>query len=184
MIKLKRRIGSAVLAVMMLLSLMPLTALAAGTPVAKIDDTEYTSLQAAIDAANNNDTILIVGEATGGATINKSISNLTIQGSGTGSIKDGCLQIAVGTVDVTGLTIQGVKFERANIQASPNANCQLENMTIKGNTFTGAIASGQSAIHFNFGSTLSITFAPGLTLAPVKTTELVTSPSITQPWVM
>ena len=33
-------------------------------------------------------------------------------------------------------------------------------------------------------STLSITFAPGLTLAPVKTTELVTSPSITQPWVM
>ena len=54
MIKLKRRIGSAVLAVMMLLSLMPLTALAAGDGIVYIDSNE--DLVAAIKGQQNGQT--------------------------------------------------------------------------------------------------------------------------------
>ena len=85
MIKLKRRIGSAVLAVMMLLSLMPLTALAADTPVAKIGDTEYTSLQLAVNDVEDNTatTITLVNDIalTAPVTIS-SKQNITINGGG------------------------------------------------------------------------------------------------------
>lgn len=85
MIKLKRRIGSAVLAVMMLLSLMPLTALAADATVAKIGDTEYTSLQDAVNAVSNDTptTITLVDDITLAEPVTiSSNQNITINGGG------------------------------------------------------------------------------------------------------
>ena len=85
MIKLKRRIGSAVLAVMMLLSLMPLTALAAGDIVAKIGNQEYDSLQAAVNAAqvNTATTITLVDNITLAEPVTISTNQkITINGDG------------------------------------------------------------------------------------------------------
>ena len=58
----KRRLLSAFLAVMMVLTMAPVAFAAdegGTTGVAKIGDVEYTTLQAAVDAANNGDTIVL-----------------------------------------------------------------------------------------------------------------------------
>ena len=78
MIKLKRRIGSAFLACMMMLSLLPVTAMAAGTGVtcsdgdscttheAAYNGKHYTTIEQAIEAANSNKggTIKLLKNAT------------------------------------------------------------------------------------------------------------------------
>ena len=58
----KRRLLSAFLAVMMVLTMAPVAFAAdegGTTGVAKIGDVEYPTLQAAVDAANNGDTIVL-----------------------------------------------------------------------------------------------------------------------------
>lgn len=105
MIKLKRRIGSAVLAVMMLLSLMPLTALAASTEI-----TDVSSLKAAITAANNGDTITIpAGEYdVGDYYIDKQVNLVGAEGENKTIIKGSIfLTQTVGDMSISNLTMQG-----------------------------------------------------------------------------
>ena len=119
---------------------------------AKIGNKFYTNLQDAINDAKGGDTIVIFGE-TEGAKINEDVKNLTIQGTESGKVKDTAITME-NTIDISGLTIEGVLFENSSIQFSPNANCKLDNMKIINNKFTeGTIKEGISAIHFNFGST-------------------------------
>ena len=124
MIKLKRRIGSAVLAVMMLLSLMPLTALAASTEI-----TDVSSLKAAITAANNGDTITIpAGEYdVGDYYIDKQVNLVGAEGENKTIIKGSIfLTQTVGDMSISNLTMQGSGTHVAlNIQGHSNDNTQV-----------------------------------------------------------
>ena len=86
MIKLRKRLGSTFLALMMLLSLLPATAFAAGgDKVAAIGTTEYETLQEALNAADNGDTVKLLKDvkltsALPGTKI--SGKTLTIDGAG------------------------------------------------------------------------------------------------------
>lgn len=112
MIKLKRRIGSAALAVMMLLSLMPLTALAANEP--KTTEVSTTDgLVAAIQSATAGD-IIVLQEGTYDLTsfANKWFNTpVSLQGAGSDkTILEGSLWLGGGNgsvVDTVGnLTIR------------------------------------------------------------------------------
>lgn len=109
----------------------------------------YKSVADALTVATDGDTITLnPGTYSGNITLNKNIENLTIQGKEGAVIKNGSLTVASSGIQLPGLTIQNLTFENANILMKPNGNSNLSGMTIKDNTFTGAV----SAIHFNFGS--------------------------------
>lgn len=121
------------------------------TAVAVVDGVGYTNIQDAIAAAEDGDTIKVTGAIEGNVTLNKNIKNLTITGTEDAIIKNGSLTVASNGIQLPGLTIEKLRFENANILMSPNGASDLSDMTIRNNTFTGAISNG-SAIHFNFGS--------------------------------
>ena len=112
---------------------------------------KYAALSDLITAAEDGNTIVVTGEIDGNVVINKSVSNLTIRGEG-GVIKNGTLSVASNGINLPGLTIEGLTFENANIVFSPNGASDLSDLTITGNSFSGATTAGLSAIHFNFGS--------------------------------
>ena len=58
----KRKLLSVLLMLCLAFSLLPTAALADGENVAKVGDAEYTTLQAAIEAAKNGDTITLLGD--------------------------------------------------------------------------------------------------------------------------
>lgn len=58
------RLLSLAVSLCMLFGLLPVTAFAEGTNVAKIDEVGYTSVNAAIEAAENGDTITLVTDVT------------------------------------------------------------------------------------------------------------------------
>ncbi len=81
----KRRLLSAFLAVMMVLTMAPVafaadggeagsSSAASSTVVAKIGDAEYSTLQEAVDAANNGDTVILVENTNEGFTVPASLS--------------------------------------------------------------------------------------------------------------
>ena len=63
--KTRMRVWSILLTVLMLLTLLPISAMAAEAPVAMIGDTPYTSLYDAVAAAQDGDTIKLSGNASG-----------------------------------------------------------------------------------------------------------------------
>ena len=70
-----KRFGSLILALMMLFTMLPLNAFAAETAnVAKIGNTEYATLQAAIKAATAGQTITLVADVNENVTVNKAIT--------------------------------------------------------------------------------------------------------------
>lgn len=82
----KKRMLALVMTLAMCLSLLPVSALAAeGDKVAKIGETQYETLDAAIAAAQDGDTIELLADCTtGGITLNN--KSLTIQGTGSETI--------------------------------------------------------------------------------------------------
>ena len=111
MIKLKRRIGSAVLAVMMLLSLMPLTALAANKTTHEVTDT--SELTAALTKAQAGDTIELAGGTynIGTLTLTKTVS---IKGAGADST-----------------TLNGkIQYSTNNASASDGESISIEGITL------------------------------------------------------
>ncbi|MEE0510730.1 MAG: hypothetical protein UDG94_05825, partial [Peptococcaceae bacterium] len=119
-----------------------------------VDDKINLNEQVFNDKLRDGATVqLMPGTYEGNITIDESVENLTIEGTDGAVIKNGSLTVASNGIDLPGLTIKNLDFENANIQMSPNGNSNLSGMTIKDNTFTGAVSdSGLSAIHFNFGS--------------------------------
>ena len=149
MIKLKRRIGSAILAVMMLLSLMPLTALAAGGIVAKIGNQEYDSLQAAVNAAqvNTATTITLVDNITLTEPVTISTNQeITINGDGKTISYDAssCKVVfsAPSGAEVEGipsgvtLNINNVTFKNTNSSAASSGYAVL----VGGNSLSTAVS--------------------------------------------
>lgn len=77
--KVKQRLLSWILAVAMICAMLPVTALAADGDVARIGDVEYATLDDAVAAAKDGDTIELLKDAT---TIGLNLSkNLSIQGA-------------------------------------------------------------------------------------------------------
>ena len=80
--KARTRVGSLLLAVIMLLTIIPTTALAVEGDVAQVDDETYATLQEAIDAAVDGDTVELLKTGT--------------QAEVVGVNKDGTLQLQAG----------------------------------------------------------------------------------------
>ena len=121
-----------------------------GSVVNAIRVTTAEEFNGAIDTALDGTTIIVDGTIEGNIVIDKSIANLTIQGTENGKITNGTLSVAMNGVNLPGLTIKDLAFESANIVMSPNGDSNLSGLTITGNTFTGGKAN--SAIHLNLGS--------------------------------
>lgn len=115
---------------------------------AEIDDTVYASLQAAVDAAEDGDTITLVKDCAEDVTV--------AQAAGVEITIDGANKNFTGTITVDGkssaydtaaLTIENVKFDATgistdaciNLGVSGNNNTRYtSNVTVKDCTFTGA----------------------------------------------
>ena len=145
MIKLKRRIGSAFLACMMLLSLLPITALAAETSVNTVEE-----LTEAISKANDGDTIKLAAgtyDLDGTLTIQNRVSLIGASEGVTTIIGPVVYQFSSDqqgeTVTVQNLTIQsdadnalqGLQFRGNQPNDGYNLNIQVKNCTFKGWTY-------------------------------------------------
>ena len=144
----------------------------AGSYVAEINGTKYESLQAAINAANTNDTVTLLADATEDVTINKNITldlngkTLTNTGAGKATIS-----VTGGTVTVKGGSVKGgtsyynievTKGSNANLTlmdvtatAGNNAASMIDNwgtLTIESGTYEG----GLNVVKSEEGSTLTI----------------------------
>ena len=92
--------------------------------VAKIGDVEYKTLQAAINAAKADDTIVLIANVTEDVTVNESI------------IIDGGSFTYTGKISISGdvnVTIQNVKFVKGSIEHSSSNTSG--NLTVKGCSF-------------------------------------------------
>lgn len=72
--KFAKRFLSWVMAAAMVISMLPLSAMAAEGDVAQIGDKTYATLDDAIAAASAGDTIILLGDATLSKTLDKSIT--------------------------------------------------------------------------------------------------------------
>ena len=67
--KTRTRLWSLLLTVAMLLTLLPTTALAEEGDVAQVGDATYATLQNAIEAAGNGDTVTLLKDASGDGVV-------------------------------------------------------------------------------------------------------------------
>lgn len=159
----KKRISALILAFCMVLALMPATALAEGTGnVAKIGDTEYDTLQAAVERAQNGDTITLIadvvlepkdGEKNTLSPLITIDKDLTLDLAGhsiewdTDKITDDTNYEAAiaffaiqSTVTITG---NGTIDAEAKYNSSYGINVNGGNLTIESGTFYGAMTAVQ-----------------------------------------
>ena len=102
-----------------------------GSYVAETNGTKYESLQAAINAANTNDTVTLLVNATEDVTINKDIT-LDLGGKTLTNTNAGKATISVtgGKVTVKGGSVMGgTKYYNIEVTKGSNANLTLENVT-------------------------------------------------------
>ena len=114
--------------------------------------TVATSFADALANVQDGDIIDLQKDISGDVTISKGVKNLTIRSTNGSAIQNGTLKVVMNGIQLPGLTIEGLSFENANIQMSPNGTSDLSNMTIRNNTFTGTMPNNHSAIHLNLGS--------------------------------
>ncbi|KPJ63189.1 hypothetical protein AMJ44_14660 [candidate division WOR-1 bacterium DG_54_3] len=111
---------------------------------------DYTSIQAAINAANNGDTVFVyVGNYTENVVVNKRI-NLTgedrdttiINGSGTGDV----IYVNVNWVNITGFTVtlSGSELFDAGIELYDVKNCRVVNNNVTSNNGYGIYLESSS----------------------------------------
>ena len=143
--------------------------------VASIDDTKYISLDAAIKAAKDGDTITLLADVTADVTINKNITldlggktltntnagkaTITVANGATATVKNGNVvggtghyNIAVGTAvnSTAKLTLEEVTATAGNTGSSMIDNWGT--LTINSGTYTG----GLNVVKSEEGSTLTI----------------------------
>ncbi len=145
-----------------------------GTPagVAKVDGKNYSSLQEAINAAQDGETVTLLADATEDAVINKSIT-LDLGGKTLTNTNAGKATISVqgGTVTVKdGNVAGGISYYNIEVTKGSNANMTLTGVTATaGNTGSsmidnwgtltiesGSYSGGLNVVKSDEGSTLAI----------------------------
>lgn len=114
----------------------------ASTPVAVVNGVQYYSLEKAIAAAKDSDTVTLLADATEDVTINKNIT-LDLGGKTLTNTSTGKATISVtgGTVTVkNGNVIGGTSYYNIEVTKDSNANLTLEGVTATaGNTGSSMI---------------------------------------------
>ena len=136
----KKKLLALLMALVMTLTLVPVTALATEVNVAEVDGTPYTTLQAAINDAQPGATVTLLADVTGSFTINKSLTltaaeNAKITGSGTSAIAITAPDV---TVNLNNLTI--AKGATRGVCIDTNASGVILNIT------GGSIAANSYAL--------------------------------------
>ena len=140
----KRKLLSVLLTLAMALTLLPVSAMAEGETanVAKVGDTEHTTLQAAIDAASSGAEVKLIADTNENVTIGKNIT-LDLGGKTLTNTNAGKATISVtgGTVTVkNGTVIGGTGYYNIEVTKDSNANLTLEGVTATaGNTGSSMI---------------------------------------------
>ena len=137
----KCKLLSVLLTFCLAFSLLPTAALAEGAEVAKVGETSYPTLAAALEAAQDDATVTLLADRTEGVTINKNIT-LDLGGKTLTNTSTGKATISVtgGTVTVkNGAVMGGSKYYNIEVKNS-NANLTLEDVTATaGNTGSSMI---------------------------------------------
>ena len=141
----------------------------AGSYVAEINGTKYESLQAAINAANTNDTVKLLADATEDVTINKDITldlngkTLTNTGAGKATVtiaKGATATVQNGSI-IGGTSYYNIQnngtatFKDVTATAGNTGSSMLDNwgtLTIESGTYEG----GLNVVKSEEGSTLTI----------------------------
>lgn len=82
-----KKVLSILLCLVLMAGILPVSALADGGNVAKIGDTEYATLDAAVAVANDDDTIVLLGDCTLTNGLIADTKTLTIEGTGKTGVK-------------------------------------------------------------------------------------------------
>ena len=105
---------------------------ATASAVAKVDNTEYATLQAAIDAANAGDTVTLLANTTEDVAINKNITldlgGKTLTNTSTGKATISVSNGATATVK-NGSVVGGTSYYNIEVTKGSNANLTLEDVT-------------------------------------------------------
>lgn len=157
----KRRLLSAFLAVMMVLTMAPVafaadggeagsSSAASSTVVAKIGDAEYSTLQEAVDAANNGDTVTLVENTNEGFAVPAGLS-ITFDVNGKKLERNGQDIQNDGTLTICDSTKQGAIISKGAqaIGVGHNSNTTIEYANVK--SVEGAVITGYAT-----GATITI----------------------------
>ena len=151
--KTRMRVWSILLTVLMLLTLLPISAMAEEAPVAMIGETTYTSLYDAVAAAKDGDTIKLLGNASGrgiiidsskyaetGLTIDFNGFTYTVDESplaGSPGAESQCFQLLTGgKVTMKGGTVNSTNTGVAMVLQN-YCDLTLDGMVIDGSGMTG-----------------------------------------------
>ena len=123
--------------------------------VASIGTKAYFSLQAAIDAVKEGETIVILGKISEGAIkLPAGLKNVTFKGAEGASLKDMTVMSPDGgAYALTNITFDGIVFDNSILLLTGNRNtdCAVSNLTITNCTFKNIVKTGNyAAVHFNF----------------------------------
>lgn len=180
---LKGKIFALILAAAMVFCYIPAAAFAdSTTAVAKIGTTTYTSLQAAVDAAENGDTITLLQDASGDGVkiedgVNKTLTfdfgghtyTMSGTGVGNGNYKNQAMHFGVGS-NIT-LTNGTLKVTNTNFGIQNYADLTLKDFTVDASGYDGcsfALSCNNGDINIIGNSSLKTTdthFALNLCLA-------------------
>ena len=122
--------------------------------VAKIGETEYETLAAAIAAANNGDTVTLLADATEDVVINKNIT-LDLGGKTLTNTNAGKATISVtgGKVTVKGGSVMGgTSYYNIEVTKGSNANLTLENVTATAGNTGSSMIDNWGTLTINSGS--------------------------------
>ena len=141
----KRKFLSILLTLAMALMLLPTAAMAEGEKVAKVDNVEYETLQAAIDAAKDNSTVRLLANVTltetavfpAGKTVHLNLVGHNITATGTALLIN-------GTTDIQDTNKTGIIESTGNVAVAVgnNAKVTVYSGTLKGRE--GAVITGMS----------------------------------------
>ena len=135
---------SVLLALVMVLSLMPMTALAADGSEAKIGDKPYDTLAEAIDAANAGDTVTLLKDAKVGPDYILATKNITLDLAGHNVTSANTIYV------YSGATIKDGSFEASTKGVNPifanGGEVNLSNLKINANASAVYIANGKVTI--------------------------------------
>ena len=168
----KKKFLAVLLTLLMLLGALAMTTAADGGNVAEVNGTQYATLQAAVDAAQDGDTVTLLADTSEDVVINKSIT-LNLGGNTLTNKSAGKATISVtgGTVTVKNGAVQGgTSYYNIEVTEGSNANLTLEGVTATaGNTdssmidnwgtmtiTSGTYSGGLNVVKSEEGSTLNI----------------------------
>lgn len=115
--KTRTRLWSVLLTVAMLLTLLPTTALAEEGDVAQVGDATYATLQNAIEAAGNGDTVTLLKDASGDGVVVPSGSNIIFDFAG-------------HTYNIDGTTVGSAGTETNGFQLLRDSDVEFQNGTL------------------------------------------------------